>query len=119
MRTKSTRKYDIAGCTCDCLDLIATCQKMPELQKEDILVIMDCGSYSNVLSSNFNNLRRPPIIMINKDGKTRLIRRRDRYTEIFAPELDVLKLASQELNSLPQYLSVILAYLAPEDQQPQ
>jgi len=33
--------------------------------------------------------------MINKDGKTRLIRRRDRYTEIFAPELDVLKLAGK------------------------
>jgi diaminopimelate decarboxylase len=95
MRTKSTRKYDIAGCTCDCIDLIATCQKMPELTKEDLLVVMDCGSYSNVLSSNFNNLRRPPIIMINKDGKTKLIRRRDRYTEIFAPELDVLKVAGQ------------------------
>ncbi|MEI7718317.1 MAG: hypothetical protein WCI72_00490 [archaeon] len=95
MRTKSTKKYDIAGCTCDCIDLIATCQKMPELSKEDLLVVMDCGSYSNVLSSNFNNLRRPPIIMINKDGKTRLIRRRDRYTEIFAPELDVLKVAGQ------------------------
>jgi len=95
MRTKSTKKYDIAGCTCDCLDLIATCQKMPELKKEDLLIIMDCGSYSNVLSSNFNNLRRPPIVMINKDGKTRLIRRRDRYTEIFAPELDVLKLAGK------------------------
>lgn len=95
MRTKSTKKYDVAGCTCDCIDLIATCQKMPELKKEDLLVVMDCGSYSNVLSSNFNNLRRPPIIMINQDGKTRLIRRRDRYTEIFAPELDVLKVADQ------------------------
>lgn len=95
MRTKSTHKYDIAGCTCDCIDIIATCQKMPKLEKGDLLVVMDCGAYSFVMGSNFNNLKLAPIIKINKDGKTELIRRRDRYTEIFGPELDVLKLAGQ------------------------
>ena len=33
--------------------------------------------------------------MINKEGKTKMIRRRDRYSEIFGPELDVLKVAKQ------------------------
>ena len=27
MRTKSTQKYDITGCTCDCIDVIATRKK--------------------------------------------------------------------------------------------
>lgn len=93
MRTKSTHKYDIAGCTCDCLDVIATCQIMPKLEKGDLLVVMDSGAYSFVMGSNFNNLKLAPIIKINKDGKTQLIRRRDRYSEIFGSELDVLKLA--------------------------
>ncbi len=93
MRTKSTHKYDITGCTCDCIDIIATCQKMPKLEKGDLLVVMDCGAYSFVMGSNFNNLKLAPIIKINKDGVTQLIRRRDRYSEIFGPELDVLKVA--------------------------
>lgn len=93
MRTKSTHKYDITGCTCDCIDVIATCQRMPKLEKGDLLVVMDCGAYSFVMGSNFNNLKLAPIIKINKDGETQLIRRRDRYSEIFGPELDVLKLA--------------------------
>jgi diaminopimelate decarboxylase len=93
MRTKSTHKYDITGCTCDCIDVIATCQKMPKLEKGDLLVVMDTGAYSFVMGSNFNNLKLAPIIKINKDGETQLIRRRDRYSEIFGPELDVLKLA--------------------------
>jgi diaminopimelate decarboxylase len=93
MRTKSTHKYDITGCTCDCIDVIATCQKMPKLEKGDLLVVMDCGAYSFVMGSNFNNLKLAPIIKINKDGVTQLIRRRDRYSEIFGPELDVLKIA--------------------------
>ncbi|MFA6065177.1 MAG: hypothetical protein WCW44_00510 [archaeon] len=95
MRTKSTYKYDIAGCTCDNIDVIATCQKMPKLSKGDLLVVMDSGAYSFAMGSNFNNLKLAPIVKIDKDGKTKLIRRRDRYTEIFGPELDVLKVAGK------------------------
>lgn len=95
MRTKSLYKYDIAGCTCDNIDIIATCQKMPKLEKGDLLVVMDCGAYSFSMGSNFNNLKLAPIVKIDKDGKTKLIRRRDRYTEIFGPELDVLKVAGK------------------------
>ena len=50
-------------------------------------------AYSFVMGSNSNNLKLAPIIKINKNGETQLIRRRDRYSEIFGPELDVLKLA--------------------------
>ncbi|MEK6958748.1 MAG: hypothetical protein AABW59_01750 [archaeon] len=95
MRTKSTYKYDISGSTCDCIDVIATCQKMPKLTKGDLIAVMDCGAYSFVMGSNFNNLKLAPITMINAKGEIRLIRRRDRYTEIFGPELDVLKVAGQ------------------------
>jgi hypothetical protein len=36
-----------------------------------------------------------------QDGSSKLIRRRDRYSEMFAPELDVLKMAGP--NELEQY----------------
>ncbi len=83
----------ITGCTCDSIDVIDKSTLMPKMETSDLLMIMDIGAYSQVMSSNFNNLRRAPMILIKENGTTKLIRRRDRYSEMFAPELDVLKVA--------------------------
>ncbi|MBS3088909.1 hypothetical protein J4402_03990 [Candidatus Pacearchaeota archaeon] len=96
MLSRRTNKYDIAGCTCDCLDVIAKNQMMPYINIGDMFALMDCGAYSYVMGSNFNNLKRPPMILIKQDGVVKMIRRRDRYSEMFAPELDVLKVADPE-----------------------
>ncbi len=93
MNLRRTHKYEIVGATCDCIDIIEDYEKLPILEENDLLAIMDCGAYSYVMSSNFNNLKRPPIVMIRTDGTTKLIRRRDRYSDLFDPELDVLKMA--------------------------
>ncbi|MFA5995087.1 MAG: diaminopimelate decarboxylase [Patescibacteria group bacterium] len=86
-----TNTYNICGCTCDCIDVIGQNRKLPYLQEDDLLAIMDCGAYSTVMASNFNTLKRAPIVMVYEDGASKLIRRRDRYSEMFAPEMDVLK----------------------------
>jgi diaminopimelate decarboxylase len=93
MDQRRTQKYEIVGATCDCIDIIDKNEKLPWLEENDMLAVMDCGAYSYVLASNFNNLKRPPIILISSDGTTKLIRRRDRYSDLFGPELDVLKIA--------------------------
>jgi len=94
-RMNAPRIYDyaIAGNTCDHWDIIANKRKLPKLEEEDLLMIMDIGAYSHVLASNFNNMKRAPIVLIDESGRIKLIRRRDRYSEMFAPELDVLKIA--------------------------
>lgn len=93
MNLRRTQKYEIVGSTCDCLDVIEDYEKLPALEENDLLAVMDCGAYSYVMSSNFNNLKRPPIILLRSDGSAKLIRRRDRYSDLFGPELDVLKIA--------------------------
>lgn len=93
MMTSRTHMYDISGCTCDCIDIIKKNEPMPKLEGGDSLAVMDCGAYSSVMSSNFNSLKRAPVIMINQDGRARLVRRGDRFSEMFGPELDVLKVA--------------------------
>ncbi len=101
MRQRRTHVYDIAGCTCDCIDILGFRRKLPRMAENDLLAIMDCGAYSNVIASNFNTLRRAPMVMIKESGAIKLIRRRDRYSEMFAPELDVLKVADpKELKNL-------------------
>ncbi|MBW2964373.1 diaminopimelate decarboxylase [Candidatus Woesearchaeota archaeon] len=84
-------EYDIYGCTCDYLDKISKSRRLPALKEGDLLAVMDCGAYSNVMASNFNALKRPPMIMIKEDGSLKIIRRRDRYSEMFANELEVTK----------------------------
>jgi diaminopimelate decarboxylase len=93
MHQRRTQKYEVVGSTCDCLDVIEDNEKLPWLEENDLLSVMDCGAYSYVMSSNFNNLKRPSIILVSGDGTTKLIRRRDRYSDLFGPELDVLKIA--------------------------
>lgn len=87
------RKYTVFGNTCDCIDVIAKNRWLPKIEEGDLLTIMDCGAYSVVFASNFNSLKRVPVILVKETGEAKLIRRRDRYAEMFAPELDVLKVA--------------------------
>ncbi len=93
MDQRRTQKYEIVGSTCDCIDIIDKNEMLPWMEENDLMAVMDCGAYSYVMASNFNNLKRPPIIMISEDGSTKLVRRRDRYSDLFGPELDVLKFA--------------------------
>lgn len=93
MRQKRYQNYRISGCTCDSIDIIAKSIYLPRMEPKDLLAIMDCGAYSNTMASNFNSLRRASMVMVNEHGVARMIRRRDRYSDMFAPELDVLKVA--------------------------
>ena len=92
----STGVATIAGNTCDAWDILVQDIGMPKIQAGDLLAIMDVGAYAQVMSSNFNTIRRAVVVMIDEEGRTRMIRRRDRYSEMFAPELDVLKLADPD-----------------------
>ena len=96
MNERRIHTVTIAGNTCDCWDLIRKGIEMPKLRSGDLLAAMDVGAYAQVMSSNFNTIRRPGMIMLYQDGTAKLIRRRDRYSEMFAPELDVLKMAGPD-----------------------
>ena len=86
----------VAGSTCDAWDILVGDISLPKIQSGDLLAIMDVGAYAQVMSSNFNTMKRAPVVMIDEEGRTRMIRRRDRYSEMFAPELDMLKIAGPD-----------------------
>jgi len=78
--------YNICGCLCDPIDILSEDEKTPELQNDDIIAIMDTGAYSNVVTSNFNTIPKAPILIINNQ-KVTIARRREKYYEMFMPEL--------------------------------
>lgn len=101
LRSPRIHNVIVAGNTCDCWDIIVKDIEMPKLRPGDLLAIMDVGAYAQVMACNFNTIRRASAVMIYPDGSTKMIRRRDRYSEMFAPELDVLKIAGP--NELERY----------------
>lgn len=96
MNARRIHKVTIGGNTCDCWDLIVKDMAMPKLRAGDLLAAMDVGGYAQVLANNFNTIRRAPVVLISSDGTMKQIRRRDRFSEMFAPELDVLKMAGPD-----------------------
>lgn len=93
MNKPRIKKYTLAGNTCDSIDVLAKQLSFPKIETGDLIAVMDCGAYSQVLSTNFNTLKKAPVVMLQENQNLKLIRRRDRYSEMFAPELDVLKVA--------------------------
>jgi diaminopimelate decarboxylase len=96
MNDRRIHTVTIGGNTCDCWDLIVKDTPMPKLRAGDILAAMDVGGYAQVMANNFNTIRRAAVVLVHPDGTLKLIRRRDRYSEMFAPELDVLKMAGPD-----------------------
>jgi diaminopimelate decarboxylase len=72
----------IVGNICESGDIIARDRKLPEIFEEDILGIMDSGAYGYSMSSNYNLRLRPAEVLIDADGHSRLIRRRDTFEDL-------------------------------------
>lgn len=104
MNAPRVHAVTIGGSTCDCWDLLTRDRELPKLESGDLLAIMDAGGYAQVMASNFNTIKRAAVVLVRSDGTVKLIRRRDRYSEMFAPELDVLKVADP--NELERYTNL-------------
>jgi diaminopimelate decarboxylase len=82
----ATEEADIVGPVCESGDFFARARTLQQSQDDDLLAILDAGAYGLSLSSNYNTRLRPAEVLVEKDGP-RLIRRRETYEELFAPEM--------------------------------
>jgi len=62
------------------------CQTLPEAEVGDLLVIECAGAYGFVMSSNYNSKPMAAEVLI-RDGKTALVRARQRLADLFRDEL--------------------------------
>lgn len=77
---------DIVGPVCESGDFFARDRSLPNTREGELLAILDAGAYGLSLSSNYNTRLRPAEVLV-ENGEARLIRRRETYEELFAPEL--------------------------------
>ena len=71
----------IAGRCCESGDLLGEDVKLQKAERGDILATLVTGAYNYAMSSNYNKIPRPPVIMIS-GGVDRVVVRRETYADL-------------------------------------
>lgn len=82
-----TRNYCIAGKNCESGDILIESIGMPQAEKGDLLVMYSTGAYGYSMASNYNRLGRPAVVFV-KDGRARLVLRRESYEDQYDLEVE-------------------------------
>ncbi len=86
MSAKDAEKVTIAGKFCESGDILIQDIALPPVAAGDIIAIPDCGAYCLPLGSNYNASLKPAIVLV-KEGKARLIRRRETFDDLIRCDL--------------------------------
>ena len=84
------REVDIVGPVCESGDFFAKNYPLPKLAHNDLVVIHSAGAYGFGMGSNYNTRGRSAEIAL-KDGKARLIRKRENFEDLIALEKEFLE----------------------------
>lgn len=82
VKSEKTEPVTVVGNICESGDILAKDRVLPEIQKGDILGILDAGAYGFTMASNYNNRLRPAELLIRENGETVLIREREELEDL-------------------------------------
>jgi diaminopimelate decarboxylase len=88
MPNEGLEPADVVGPICETGDFFAKDRPLPPMGREDLLAVFSAGAYGMVMASNYNAHPRPAEVLIDGD-QTRLIRRRETFDDLVAPEREV------------------------------
>ncbi len=77
---------DVVGPICETGDFLALGRHLPPVQRGDLLAVFTAGAYGFVMSSQYNSRPRPPEVLVDGAG-FKVVRRRETYADLLAPEL--------------------------------
>lgn len=77
--------FAVCGKHCESGDVLIERALLPEPRRGDILAVPATGAYTLGMSSNYNAVPRPAAVLV-RDGKARLIRRRETIDDLLALE---------------------------------
>lgn len=82
------RRYDVVGSLCENNDKLAIDRDLPEIEVGNLLVVHDAGAHGFSMGYNYNGRLKCAEILLQTDGTTRLIRRRETPEDYFATLVD-------------------------------
>ena len=87
MLDKETNRVTIAGKFCESGDVLINDIDLLPVSNGDIIAIPSCGAYCLSMASNYNAAFKPAVVLVKED-KARLIRRRETLADLTACDLD-------------------------------
>ena len=79
-------KVTIAGKCCESGDILLNDALMPKIEVGDTLAVLATGAYNYSMSSNYNRIPRPAVVAV-KDGKARVVIKRETYEDLVKNDL--------------------------------
>jgi diaminopimelate decarboxylase len=76
----------VVGKHCESGDVLIRRTRLPEAQPGDVLVTPVTGAYGHAMASNYNGIRRPPVVFC-AGGEARAVVRRETYEELGARDV--------------------------------
>ena len=82
VNAKTKHVADIVGHSCYA-DRILPLVKVPDIEENDIIALLDTGAYQEVSASNFNALPRPAMVLVNGD-QAEIIKQAETIEDVFS-----------------------------------
>ena len=76
----------VAGRYCESGDVLIRDATLPMPRVGDLVAIPAAGAYQLSMASNYNLVPRPAVVVV-RDGKARLVRRRETYDDLLSSEI--------------------------------
>ncbi|WP_346670515.1 diaminopimelate decarboxylase [Faecalicoccus acidiformans] len=86
MDSEKSRKVCIAGKCCESGDVLIPEMKLQPFSQGDLLIIYSTGAYGFSMFNNYNRNLRPAVVFV-KDGKSRLIVRRESLEDLLKGDI--------------------------------
>jgi diaminopimelate decarboxylase len=87
MDLEKTRNYTVAGKCCESGDILIESAVLPEAETGDLLVVYGTGAYGYSMASNYNRHGKPAVVFA-RDGKARIVIKRENYNDLIRLETD-------------------------------
>ena len=88
---------DVVGPVCESGDFFAQDREVHEVRPGGALALMSAGAYGFSMASNYNSRPLPAEVLVTGNAH-RLIRRRQTYADLIAPELEAEEAIAEEGN---------------------
>jgi diaminopimelate decarboxylase len=79
------QRCDVVGPLCESADFLAQDRDLPPTNRGDLLAIFSAGAYAMTMSSQYNSRPRAAEVLVD-GAQAQLIRRRESYEDLIAPE---------------------------------
>lgn len=87
LKESKSIKCDVVGPVCESGDFIGKDLILPELERGDLIAVLEAGAYGFVMASNYNSRGRPAEVIVN-GRRFRVIRRRETYRDLIRGEVE-------------------------------